>query len=348
MFNLVLLLSDKSLYFYNKKGDKLNQLEFEEGVISDYQIIKSATFSQKLADFVNQLTVKQQSVLILLSHELAIKKILPRAEDDKTDFDPNEILKDISIPKSKLIYKLLKTKDELHVFASHADLINTLSQAFTNLEWKVDAIIPFSIYSKTTKHEDHISDKTIDVILKDSELIEMGNMLDSSKVSTTSISTKNQKYYSPVLFIFIMVIIVGLILSYLYYTITFPSIRLDLSNQIASSNTPTPDQNSNISPTPTPVTIDKATLKVKVSNGSGVAGQAGEVRDQLKTLGFQNIETGNASDYNSAQTLIIFSSKVPDQVQTEVISKLKATFDKIDSKIDPTASFDIFITTGTD
>lgn len=68
--------------------------------------------------------------------------------------------------------------------------------------------------------------------------------------------------------------------------------------------TPTPTQPPKptslpVSPTPS---VDKTKLKIKVLNGSGVAGQATKVKDLLKEKGYEDILTGNADNFDFKQS----------------------------------------------
>ena len=56
-------------------------------------------------------------------------------------------------------------------------------------------------------------------------------------------------------------------------------------------------------PSPTPK-ISRADLKIKILNGTGVPGTAGEGAELLEKLGWQGIKTGNADNFNYQKTVI--------------------------------------------
>ncbi len=58
------------------------------------------------------------------------------------------------------------------------------------------------------------------------------------------------------------------------------------------------------SPIPTAVALERGDLKVQVLNGTGEAGAAGEGKDLLEALGYEEIETTNADSYNHKLTEI--------------------------------------------
>lgn len=79
-----------------------------------------------------------------------------------------------------------------------------------------------------------------------------------------------------------------------------------------------------VSPSPTSVETPEASpapeikredLKLQVLNGSGVAGAAGEAKELLEGLGYQNIETGNADSYDYEETEISIKEDKEDYLE---------------------------------
>lgn len=76
---------------------------------------------------------------------------------------------------------------------------------------------------------------------------------------------------------------------------------------IALIKTPTPTATPTTIPSPTTEptpSFDKDTLKIKILNGSGKVGKAGEIKDLLKEKGYVDILTGNADNYDYTKTQI--------------------------------------------
>lgn len=83
-------------------------------------------------------------------------------------------------------------------------------------------------------------------------------------------------------------------------------------------------------PTPTPA-IDRKTVKVKVLNGSGTRGKAAEVKDIIKSAGYEEILTGNADNFDYTKS----------EIQVKATNKPLGEVMKSDLKeyvIDPTIS----------
>ncbi|MCX7996237.1 MAG: LytR C-terminal domain-containing protein [Patescibacteria group bacterium] len=69
--------------------------------------------------------------------------------------------------------------------------------------------------------------------------------------------------------------------------------------------TPTPEPPT---PTPTPE-VDRAEIRIKVLNGGGIAGKATEVKNILTDLGYEQVLTGNADNFDYKQTKILVKEK---------------------------------------
>lgn len=121
-----------------------------------------------------------------------------------------------------------------------------------------------------------------------------------------------------------------------------------LSEKMASKPTPKPTVKPVKTPTPTPE-IDRATLKVKVLNGGGVPGKAGEVKTILQDAGYTDIVTANADAFDFAKTEVQLSKKATDAlplIKKDLADYVKIVDAKTISDTDETA--DIIITIGED
>ncbi len=96
-----------------------------------------------------------------------------------------------------------------------------------------------------------------------------------------------------------------------------------------SDVTPTPEKSSKATPTPAKITVtpkptagstgssvdkatglDRAALSIAVQNGSGVKGAASGISDDLKSLGYNVVSTGNADTFDYQNVIIkVKSSK---------------------------------------
>lgn len=124
-------------------------------------------------------------------------------------------------------------------------------------------------------------------------------------------------------------------------------------NVSTTESTPTPQALSDLigsatpEATPTSTPSDKTQVKISVLNGTGIAGAAGLLSDALKSLGYTNVTTGNASSQNATSTEVIFASTVSQDVVTEITKKLNDLYTSVTTGNTTLPSgTDIQITTG--
>jgi len=146
-------------------------------------------------------------------------------------------------------------------------------------------------------------------------------------------------------FIFIFAAVISFVIFYFLSQVNLGFKMPTVS--FLSKPTPVPTKIVKPSPTPTPK-IKKDELKIKILNGSGVAGKASEMEDILKDIDYQEIITGNADSYDFTITEIgVKKSKtyIANLLKKELSEYIKSP--KI-TTIDNDETSDVIITIGTD
>ena len=153
----------------------------------------------------------------------------------------------------------------------------------------------------------------------------------------------------------VVIVILGLVGGGVYvYTqamkgkgssITITSVNTGVSPIV----TPTPENTEatpSASPTGAATTLKRSDLKVQVLNGTGVAGAAGKVVSFLTGLGYKNIKTGNADNYDYTETIIRIT-KAKENYLDLVKKDLSNKYTLGDTEtLEATSSFDLVIVSG--
>jgi len=127
-----------------------------------------------------------------------------------------------------------------------------------------------------------------------------------------------------------------------------PSVNLNsiFNNQEQKTNI-TPSPTTAPSPTPTP-SIKKEELKLKILNGSGTAGKAGEAKDILSKAGYGEILTGNANNFDYEKTEIQVKKSKKDAVGYLKSDLKEYVADIVSSDLAETEAADAVIIVGKD
>jgi hypothetical protein len=115
-----------------------------------------------------------------------------------------------------------------------------------------------------------------------------------------------------------------------------------------ANQTPTPSTaQETTTPSPTVEPIDREEVSIHILNGTGIPGSAGDLQEALEGLGYSDIETGNAENYDNKSALVSFDSSLTDNIRQEILEKLEDLYEDVDSTEESLSDFDVIITTGT-
>src|SRR4030042_2552678 len=157
----------------------------------------------------------------------------------------------------------------------------------------------------------------------------------------------DKKGFKIVLLILLLLSFFAILVGgFLYY-------QKNISNkEEATESKPTPTVELKTSPTETPATssgnlsnVKLSDLNVQILNGSGIPGQAGEVKTLISSLNFKKIDTGNADNYDYTDTEVSLKDSLPGSVFDQIKTKLEGTYTVIKSKdaVSKSSSYDIII-----
>jgi hypothetical protein len=100
------------------------------------------------------------------------------------------------------------------------------------------------------------------------------------------------------------------------------------------------------SPTPAEETVDRGSIRIEILNGTGMAGVAGNLEEDLKKLGYSDFKTGNADNFSHEATEVAFSSSVPEVVQKEIKGELVSLYETVNEGSSVPEDYDVSITVG--
>ncbi len=152
----------------------------------------------------------------------------------------------------------------------------------------------------------------------------------------------NRKKGKNFLLFFIVFLIVAGISALVYYFYSTGIIGVSEREEVARV-TPT------VEPTATPsvVAFERSSLAVQVLNGSGTAGVAGDMQTFLEEQGYENIEVGNAEDFDYENITILIKPEYEDSID-EIMSDFEGEY-AVNSKTETLADdseYDLVVIVG--
>jgi len=99
-------------------------------------------------------------------------------------------------------------------------------------------------------------------------------------------------------------------------------------------------------PSATAKPADKSAILITIQNGTGITGEAAYLQNQLKTLGYTNVKTGNASSTTVTATTVTFSSAVPASIVSEITQELNSIYQSVTTQNSSTLSSGVLVVVG--
>lgn len=337
---LLILYPNSLRVYYGKEGD-VSQLDFPKDLINNLEVLNPRELSSLINSSLLTSGLKPQEALLLISSDVLEQKIINSSDQAVLEDETNKFFENTPFTRETLSRLILHGRGQLFLYATSKALWQIIVTEFENLGWEIAAVSPAIFYENVPEIK-ILEPKEVRRILDSFEsspgLSFMGSSSDSTKDLTTS-SPKQSKniWLTGGLFVVFLVVLLGAFL-------TMPGSKSILSFQKPLPQTSPSPMPSEL-PSPSPSAVAKTDLKVQVLNGSGVVGQAGKLRDQMASLGFNLIDTGNSLE-SSSQTIISFSKRVFQKIQDELLVELKKTFPDIESTQITSGEYDISIVTG--
>ena len=141
----------------------------------------------------------------------------------------------------------------------------------------------------------------------------------------------------------IIVFIIILIVSALIFLLREPNIQIEPLPQ----SEPVVEETEGVTATPTSEPLNKDEISIEVLNGTGIAQQAGSLAEELNSLGYENLETGNVGgDEKYETTEVTYSPSLDNRVKEEINKKLNDLYEDVEEKESSLEEFDIRIIVG--
>ncbi len=348
----VLYLTDKNLLIQTEKS-LVKSITFPQVLLEDQHVVDLDAFTTFLIKELDTLAKKISPVIVILGTGILFQSFVTKKEE--VTIGQDTLRSTLPFPQEYVSEKTILTPTKIYLLATHKLYMQALINACREIGIELQSVLPLTLFSDEEKVE-KLKKPDVKAILSKKKLHAVGNFLEVVPVtpveelervqegavgesftgSYRKVTAWNVSRLLIILgFLIVLTILMGGLLYVQYLHVS------GLSKQAESTVVPTQ--------IPTPTTIaeeDPANLKVVVINGTGIAGQAGRVKDLLFEAGYTDATTENSETKDSQKTEIVFSSKVSEKQQSEIKELLLKTFTAVTSKIDTEADKDIQITTG--
>jgi hypothetical protein len=320
-------------------------VQFTPEMISDLEIVGKQELNTALRNFIDQNKIKPGQLVIIVSQGVYFEKNY-NGPNPPTPEEVDSFIE--TIPFTTVSSKLFRVISGFKQVVINREYYEILKETFEQMGFQVIAVVPgFALGQNAIAG---FSAETCRVIYKKIDQIIADSMIGAKDNMIPSLHEKEQvmlESHKP-LVIGLVVLILLVCGGALYFTfgrppVTKPVVRSIPQIPVAPSREPTP------SPVPEMTFISpeaSENLTAQILNASGKIGQAASMSALLKSIGLENIQTGNSSKIFTT-TLLQLSSKVSTPAGDLILKSVQTLYPAATKETDPEAKFDVVVTIGT-
>lgn len=348
----LILVKKNRLELFTDKASK--ELIYPQNLVQNLEILDIVNFEKSLSQFFKSSLANKNKVLIVLSEELLFSKTFPLITDVQIDQMVSDFVESVPFSPNKVSYKKISRQSELILISTNKDFYVAVKKALEDTGVEIMAVVPISSFKDNLGFEDDSIDTSMaKKILGDKNLIKASDFLSDEEGQIKQ--SVMHKSFSSIYLIILGVLLIGSVA--ILGAVAFDLIPNPLSllekdkkeevKKVIPEKTPPIKEASPSSKEASQSAKLKEELTIQILNGSGIAGQAGSLKEQLEALGFKNIETGNTEKEDQTETTAFFSDQVSSEDRQEIVDELESTFEKVTEQEGPEdLEFDVRVETG--
>ena len=355
----VIYLDRDTLFFYGGNVHTVLSLPFAPNAVKDMEVIDEGAIEKQIDTFIQTNKIEPTESFIIFSHRSCFSKVIS-ANSTQENLEKEKRLFLEFVPFDHIAHKILKTSKGNLIVAANKELANIVRHIFQKHGSVIQGVSTlFTIYPDNTVSA--MSLEIAKVILRSYNRFREDDLLttDESQANPETVfeqefaaedKKNNIRLYLMLGFFIVSIGLLGYMLNSRRVTSTSRAqTPLSPTRRLASPNSPSPQQTPTYTPTPSPTvaSVAKDQLTVRILNGSGISGQADEIKDSLVKINFvaEKITTGNTPNQQSTTTRIVFTPRVSSSIREEISDALSEFSSNVSTIENDEIEFDILITT---
>lgn len=208
----LLLLEKESFYYYD--GGKIYKFDFTKDIVNDLDIVNEELLVKSIFKFIDDQKLRPVKFLFILAESALF--VSDYKEKDQTKIELEFSNFNNLVPYNRVLSKKYQLTDGVRMIATNIDLIEIISEAFTQKGFTRDEVVPAMIFGQVGVKKG-LTLEDANYFLKNQNLAEGKGMLDPIPVLQQPVSevfkvTKGKSTMLPMLLTIMGVMVLGLIL----------------------------------------------------------------------------------------------------------------------------------------
>lgn len=356
-------LERNSLVFVHPEKQIVEKLSFENTIMNHLEIKNGEQFVQLIKTFLDPFP--KESTVIFLSKPIIFEREIEVKTKDTTETvsSVDTFLAMVPIAADKISSMILSNERSIFCLATNKEYFELVVKGAQLSGLKIRIVAPAFLFNGLEGSEGLVVE-AVSTAIDDKELLKKANFIDGTIHTSISVSndgaepSQDSKGESDVprsntrRVIFIIVLIALLSFSVIFsymnglfdrFFPTQPSIVVAPSAMVVS-----PLMDASVSGNEaSAAAIRMEDLRAKITNGTGISGQATRAQDALHSLNLRETLLDLEASKGAVVTQIGYDSRVPIELVDQVKDVLAKIFTKVEEKeASDTGEFDLLITTG--
>ncbi len=354
----VFFVERSGIFYYGGNVHAVVFFPYPQGVVTDLEIVNAEDLRTQLHNWIKTNKIEPTLCAILFASNSTFLKEIPLTEPLEKREELKKTFVDL-VPFNETLFAEYTFDKSIIVAVVNKRLTIILRDIIQEAGFSVENIAPAAALYGASQLNGFDANTAQDVLKKASVLKAGAFSLIEKEVGEESsgegapVAKNNKRLY---LLVGLFVVLIG-ILVIVYFTMmpkaTPPRNKVVRRPPLAtpqvvvtqSISTESASLDSNKQTSASKTQASKADLKIRVLNGSGIAGQADTIRSRLQEKSYVTIETGNAPTLQTAKTLLIFKTDVGEKERKEILNILEFYFESVSVQEKNDIDSDVLITT---
>lgn len=347
-------------------------VDFHSSAVRHLEVVSRDEVVKTLVDAFKGANLGKQTAVILLSDHIVFEKLIPQSEPGVAQKAVARFYHDVPLEEAHIAKKIMPLKGSALALAANRELYQIIIEVAHEFEWKIKAVIPMIPFAKLAEDEQLTPDQVKQILNSDSIFKEADFLNESLLVPEKTKKRdaddegegeekeeesggKVKNVATALIALFLISIILG---SLFYFKIlALPFSVPFLSSSPIPSAVPVPEasESGEISESSESAKTQEATvaaefkreeIRIHVLNGSGIAGQAGKVKEKLTEIGYTNVITGNIESSEASGSSIIYAQDLEESIKSEIGGLMDSIVEGISQTNEAINEFNAVITLG--
>lgn len=349
----VIYIDRNYLYFYGGNVHAPIPLQFQPTTVKDMELINFEELEKQIDTLIKTNKILPDDTGIVIAHQSSFEKLIPpnvvgvELETEKKKFLDN-------VPFEDIMYKEFPGTKGIKLVTVNKELIYAIKSIFQHRGFRIvtiasvttiypDTDVPFnlSLAQQCIKKSSQLNQATFPV--EDIE-IQSSDAYDESNKPPKN----NNRVF---LLVGVFIILIGSLVALLLLRkpeekeLTKKTAATPIPVTIVTAVPTVASPSAGITQKPSILPSEKTGISIQILNGSGLAGQADELKTKIEDAGYTTVSTGNSPTLQSAKTLVVFKPTVSQQIRTEITNLITEIIGPVTVQDNTEIPGDVIITT---